>query len=127
MRQLEVKKAQLSQKLDEISSLQQQLLASKENLEKLRIADSDTLSQVELGERFRSIDRERLAFYVCDGEIELILSETSATVNSGNENTPAVENFKTMLKKGWALALSLGVVVGIFAIIAALIGDLGWR
>ena len=127
MRQLEVKKAKLSQMLDEISSLQQQLLERKDNLEKLRIAESDTLSQVELGERFRTIDRERLAFYACDGEIELILSENSTAANSGSETAPAVENFKTMLKKGWALALSLGVVVGVFAIIAALIIYLGWR
>ena len=127
MRQLEVKKEKLNRTLDEISSLQQQLSGRKESLEKLRIADSDNISQVELGERFRSIDRERLAFYACDGEIELLLSENAAAAASGNESRVVYEDFKTMLKKGWAMALTLGMVVAASAIIAALIVFLGWR
>ena len=125
MRQLEVKKSKLNQTIREIDDLQQQLNLRKENLEKLRIVESDTLSQVELGERFRTIDRERLAFYACDGEIYLLLAANSAAV--AEKSSEAEEDFKSMLKKGWALALTLGAVVGASAIIAALIIHLAWR
>jgi len=127
MRQLEVKKSRLNRTIQEIDSLQQQLNSRKENLEKLRIAENDTLSQVELGERFRTIDRERLAFYACDGEIELLLAENSAGTAAEENNSKPVESFKSMLKQGWALALTLGTVVGVSAIIAALIIHLAWR
>lgn len=127
MRQLEVKKSRLNRTIQEIDSLQQQLNSRKENLEKLRIAENDTLSQVELGERFRTIDRERLAFYACDGEIELLLAENSAGIAAEENNSKPVESFKSMLKQGWALALTLGTVVGVSAIIAALIIHLAWR
>ena len=127
MRQLEVKKAKLDQTINGINSLISQLELRKNNLEKLRISDSENLSQVELGERFRAIDQERLAFYACDGEIELLLAENNSGSAAEEKAAPAVEDFKTMLKKGWALALSLGVVVGVSAIIAALIVYLGWR
>ena len=126
MRQLEVKKSKLNQTIREIDDLQQQLNLRKENLEKLRIVESDTLSQVELGERFRTIDRERLAFYACDGEIDLLLAANSAAAVA-EKSSEAEEDFKSMLKKGWALALTLGAVVGASAIIAALIIHLAWR
>ena len=127
MRQLEVKKAKLNRTIREIDDLQQQLNLRKENLEKLRIVESDTLSQVELGERFRTIDRERLAFYACDGEIDLLLAENSAGAAAVEKSAVSEENFKSMLKKGWALALTLGAVVGVSAIIAAVIVHLAWR
>ena len=127
MRQLEVKKAKLNRTIREIDDLQQQLNLRKENLEKLRIVESDTLSQVELGERFRTIDRERLAFYACDGEIDLLLAENSAGTAAVEKSAVSEENFKSMLKKGWALALTLGAVVGVSAIIAAVIVHLAWR
>ena len=127
MRQLEVKKSKLNQTIREIDDLQQQLNLRKENLEKLRIVESDTLSQVELGERFRTIDRERLAFYACDGEIDLLLAENSAGAAAVEKSAVSEENFKSMLKKGWALALTLGAVVGVSAIIAAVIVHLAWR
>ena len=127
MRQLEVKKDKLNRTIQEIDDLQKQLNLRKENLEKLRIAESDTLSQVELGERFRTIDRERLAFYACDGEIELLLAENSAGATAVEKSTAPDESFKSMLKRGWALALTLGTAVGISAIIAAVIVHLAWR
>ena len=127
MRQLEVKKAKLNRTIREIDDLQQQLNLRKENLEKLRIVESDTLSQVELGERFRTIDRERLAFYACDGEIDLLLAENSAGTAAVEKSAVSEEHFKSMLKKGWALALTLGTVVGVSAIIAAVIVHLAWR
>lgn len=127
MRQLEVKKAKLNRTIREIDELQKQLDLRKENLEKLRIVESDTLSQVELGERFRTIDRERLAFYACDGEIDLLLAENSAGAAAVEKSAVSEENFKSMLKKGWALALTLGAVVGVSAIIAAVIVHLAWR
>ena len=127
MRQLEVKKDKLNRTIQEIDDLQKQLNLRKENLEKLRIAESDTLSQVELGERFRTIDRERLAFYACDGEIELLLAENSAGAAAVEKSTAPDESFKSMLKRGWALALTLGTAVGISAIIAAVIVHLAWR
>lgn len=128
MRQLEVRKSKLDQTLEELKLLQQQLNTRKDSLEKLRIAENEELSQVELGERFRTIDRERLAFFAFDGEIELVLAENNFAVSRvENESAPTVESFKNMLKRGWALALSLGVVVGVSAIIAALIVYCAWR
>ena len=127
MRQLEVKSAMLERLLEDVKVLQNTLQVRQEALNKLRIAGDDVLSQVELGERFRLIDQERLAFYACDGEIALVLAEDSGKRDSNSKAVPAVEDFKTMLKKGWALALTLGTVVGVSAIIAALIIYLGWR
>ena len=127
MRQLEVKSSMLERSLEEVKVLQNALRGRQEELNKLRIAESDVLSQVELGERFRAIDQKRLAFYACDGEIELVLAGNSQTAVSDAPAAPAVDDFKTMVKKGWALALTLGAVVGVSVIISALIVFFAWR
>lgn len=127
LRQLEVKEVMLNASLENVKHLQQALRSHQETLNKLRISEGDELSQVELGERFRAIDRERLAFYACDGEIEMVLAANPSGTPADLSAKPESENFKTLLKKGWALALSLGAVVGISSIAAALIIYLGWR
>ena len=127
-RQLKVKAEELAGKLARINELSNSLQNRQTELEKLRLDDSETLSQSALGERFRTIDRKRLEFFAEDGEIELMLMGENTPMQPQEANTQcAGETFKSMLKKGWALALSLGVVVGIFALIAALIIFLGWR
>lgn len=126
-KQLAVKAGELAGKLARINELAQQLKTRQSELAKLRIDDNTAILPSELGERFRTIDRQRLEFFEDDGEIEMLIAGNSAPAASENNNTQAAESFKYMLKKGWALALSLGVVVGIFAIIAALIIFLGWR
>lgn len=129
MRQLEIQQQKLRQMMDDLTALQQQLDLRKETLEKLRIDENAVLTQVELGERFRSIDRERLAFFACDGEIEMILSGNNSSSSTAANETPrpVEESFKSMMKRGWALALTLGTVTGTAVIIAALIVYLGWR
>lgn len=126
-RQLKVKAEELAGKLARINELSNSLQNRQTELEKLRLDDSETLSQSALGERFRTIDRKRLEFFAEDGEIELMLMGENTQQPQSVDKQGSGENFKNMLKKGWALALSLGVVVGIFVIIAALIIFQGWR
>ena len=85
------------------------------------------MSPVELGERYRLIDRARLDFFAVDAELDVLLagqSSPQALPESGGEN---VETFSLMLKKGWALALSLGLVLAVAILLAALIIFAGWR
>ena len=126
-KQLAVKAEELAGKLARINELAQQLKNRKSDLAELQINEGEVLSPSELGERFRSIDRQRLEFFEDDGEIEMLIAGNSAPAAGENNNGRDAESFKYMLKKGWALALSLGMVVGIFAIIAALIIFWGWR
>ena len=88
--------------------------------------ENGSLSAADAGDRIRSAERERLNFFASDGAIEMLINKYKQSRQEPAE-LPPEESFGTLLKKGWALALSLGLVVGFFALAAALIIFLGWR
>ena len=83
------------------------------------------LAPSEIGERYRMIDRERLNFFALDARIELLLAR--GTAPQVEKSAVQQESFRTLMKNGWALALTLGVTLGVFTLLAALIIFCGWR
>ncbi|MBO5723166.1 MAG: hypothetical protein J6S19_08630 [Lentisphaeria bacterium] len=125
-KQLEVYSSDLERDLQQIKNLQQELEERKKALAALQNIENGTLSAAAAGDRIRSAERERLSFFAADGAIEMLINKYKQLRQEPAE-LPAEESFGTLLKKGWALALSLGLVVGFFALAAALIIFLGWR
>ena len=126
--QLDLQKKNLQQDLELLEKMQQELANLRNQLEALQIQDNETLSAVELGERFRSIDQAKLRFFELEGTIELLLRSNGAKAESSeNVRAEAEESFGQLVKKGWALALTVGSVVGLSVILAALIILHAWR
>ena len=126
--QLDMQRKNLQQDLELLEKMQQELANLRNQLDTLQIQDNETLSPVELGERFRSIDQEKLRFFELEGTIELLLRNNAAKAESAeNVRAEAKESFGQMVKKGWALALTVGSVVGLSVILAALIILHAWR
>ena len=126
--QLDLQRKNLQQELELLEKMQQELANLRNQLDALQIQDNETLSAVELGERFRSIDQAKLRFFELEGTIELLLRNNAAKAESSeNVRAEAEESFGQMVKKGWALALTVGSVVGLSVILAALIILHAWR
>ena len=126
--QLDMQRKNLQQELELLEKMQQELVNLRNQLDALQIQDNETLSAVELGERFRSIDQAKLRFFELEGTIELLLRNNAAKAESAeNVRAEAEESFGQMVKKGWALALTVGSVVGLSVILAALIILHAWR
>ncbi len=126
--QLDMQRKNLQQDLELLEKMQQELANLRNQLDTLQIQDNETLSPVELGERFRSIDQAKLRFFELEGTIELLLRNNAAKAESAeNVRAEAEESFGQMVKKGWALALTVGSVVGLSVILAALIILHAWR
>ena len=126
--QLDLQRKNLQQDLELLEKMQQELANLRNQLDALQIQDNETLSAVELGERFRSIDQAKLRFFELEGTMELLLRGNAAKAESAeNVRAEAEESFGQMVKKGWALALTVGSVVGLSVILAALIILHAWR
>ena len=126
--QLDLQKKNLQRDLELLEKMQQELADLRNQLDALQIQDNETLSQVELGERFRSIDQAKLRFFELEGSIELLLHNNGAKAENAEKSAAAAEeSFGQMVKKGWALALTVGSVVGLAVILAALIILNAWR
>ena len=128
-RQLELHNQMLTAELARIAELQKMLQQYKSDLANLRLNESDTCSAAALGECFRSIDRKRLEFFEVDGEIELLLMRNAAPGAGQTAEKTAVpaEDFKHLLRKGWAMALTVGMVIAAATIVSAVIIFMGWR
>ena len=126
--QLDMQRKNLQQELELLEKMQQELANLRNQLDALQIQDNETLSAVELGERFRSIDQAKLRFFELEGTMEMLLRGNAAKAESSeNVRAEAEESFGQMVKKGWALALTVGSVVGLSVILAALIILHAWR
>ena len=126
--QLDMQRKNLQQELELLEKMQQELANLRNQLDALQIQDNETLSAVELGERFRSIDQAKLRFFELEGTMELLLRGNAAKAESSeNVRAEAEERFGQLVKKGWALALTVGSVVGLSVILAALIILHAWR
>ncbi len=126
--QLDMQRKNLQQDLELLEKMQQELANLRNQLDTLQIQDNETLSQVELGERFRSIDQAKLRFFELEGTMEMLLRGNAAKAESSeNVRAEAEESFGQLVKKGWALALTVGSVVGLSVILAALIILHAWR
>lgn len=118
----------LQNELQMLNNMEKELESLRNSLQSLQIKDNEELSSVQTGERFRAIDRERLSFYELDGRIELLLNQRSCSESSENiVQHDSDEKFSTLIKRGWALALTVGIVTGLFVIAAALIIYQAWR
>lgn len=126
--QLDMQRKNLQQDLELLEKMQQELANLRNQLDTLQIQDNETLSPVELGERFRSIDQAKLRFFELEGTMEMLLRGNAAKAESSeNVRAEAEESFGQLVKKGWALALTVGSVVGLSVILAALIILHAWR
>ena len=126
--QLDMQRKNLQQELELLEKMQQELANLRNQLDTLQIQDNETLSAVELGERFRSIDQAKLRFFELEGTMEMLLRGNAAKAESSeNVRAEAEESFGQLVKKGWALALTVGSVVGLSVILAALIILHAWR
>ena len=127
--QLEAHAEKLQKELEYTAILQQQIAACKEELSQLKLNISGELSPSQIGEGYRAVDKARLGFFDTDGRIELLLLNNG---KGGAENSCAAapaapENFKSMLARGWALALTLGLVLAAALIAGALLIMQAWR
>lgn len=126
--QLDMQRKNLQQDLELLEKMQQELANLRNQLDTLQIQDNETLSPVELGERFRSIDQAKLRFFELEGTMEMLLRGNAVKAESSeNVRAEAEESFGQLVKKGWALALTVGSVVGLSVILAALIILHAWR
>ena len=125
--QLDMQQSILQNDLRQLEDMQSELKQLSKQLEELQIAENEELSAVQTGERFRLVDQERLKFYELDGRIELLLNQSGASVQDLPGGQVPEESFGTMIKKGWAWALTAGAVIGLSVILAALIVLQAWR
>lgn len=128
-RQLELHNQTLSAEITRTAELQKMLQQYKSDLANLRLDENSTYSAAALGECFRNVDRKRLEFFEVDGEIELLLLHNAASITGQTAEKPAVkaEDFKQLLRKGWAMALTVGMVIAAATIASAVIIFMGWR
>ena len=83
---------------------------------------------MELGDCYRNIDRTRLEFFALEAEIDLLSSnEVRNTQAVEKAAAPVAESFALMLKRGLAQALTVGMVLAVAVLAAALIIYLSWR
>ncbi|MBE6366964.1 MAG: hypothetical protein E7052_03520 [Lentisphaerae bacterium] len=126
--QLECQIKMLQQQTVQLQNFNSRLEQCRSKLSSVTLKDASDMTPMALGEAYRTIDRTRLEFFVLDSEIEVVTADGSRSVPPPVTSTAAPEEtFKTMLKKGAALALTVGVTVGAAVIAAALIIYLSWR
>lgn len=126
--QLECQIKMLQQQTVQLQNFNSRLEQCRSKLSSVTLKDASDMTPMALGEAYRTIDRTRLEFFALDSEIEVVTADGSRSVPSPVTSTDAPEEtFKTMLKKGAALALTVGVTVGAAVIAAALIIYLSWR
>lgn len=125
--QLEAYAGELQQTLEYTANLQRQVNSFRQELEALPINSETELTSVQLGELYRAVDKARLLFFETDGKIELLLAKNPVSRQNNTVQPAKEENFKTMLKKGWALALSLGLVLAAAMLAGAAVLLLAWR
>ena len=125
--QLDMQQTILQNDLNRLSAMQSELKNLRKRLEELQANENDELSSVQTGERFRLVDQERLKFYELDGRIELFLNQAVSAGQNSADKPAQEESFGTMVRKGWALALTAGAVIGVSVIVAALIILQAWR
>ena len=123
--QLELCAAQLQDELRQIDDLNKVIAGHRAAVAEAKIMPDAVLAPSEIGERYRMIDRERLNFFALDARIELLLAR--GTAPQVEKSAVQQESFRTLMKNGWALALTLGVTLGVFTLLAALIIFCGWR
>lgn len=123
--QLELCAAQLQDELRQIDELKKVIAGHRAAVAEAKIVPDAVLAPSEIGERYRMIDRERLNFFASDARIELLLAR--GTAPQAEKSAVQQESFRTLMKNGWALALTLGVTLGVFTLLAALIIFCGWR
>ena len=123
--QLELCAAQLQDELRQIDELKKVIAGHRAAVAEAKIMPDAVLAPSEIGERYRMIDRERLHFFALDARIELLLAR--GTAPQVEKSAVQQESFRTLMKNGWALALTLGVTLGVFTLLAALIIFCGWR
>lgn len=123
--QLELCAAQLQDELRQIDELKKVIAGHRAAVAEAKIMPDAVLAPSEIGERYRMIDRERLNFFALDARIELLLAR--GTAPQVEKSAVQQESFRTLMKNGWALALTLGVTLGVFTLLAALIIFCGWR
>ena len=114
------------------SRLRELALVLEQQQRRVSPANADIQSQLtpaELGDRYRMIDRERLDFFELDAELETLLNGNGGTAPGQDSAAAALQgdNFKTMLKRGAAYALTAGLTIGAAILLAALIIFSAWR
>ena len=124
--QVQLKTGQLNDNLQKLEQIQQQLKTCIDNISAARLDDSE-LTAVQLGERYRLIDQQRLAFFELDAELEMLMNNVHSAGPAIAEPTSTPEGFRQMLKAGMALALTLGSVIFAAIMIGACLLYLAWR
>ena len=116
----------VSSKLQSISGIMHQ---QYERLKSEAVDLQDTMTPSELGSRYRAIDRERLDFFELDAELEMMLTDGTANLSlvENRKNHADTGDFKFMLKKGAAYALTAGLTVAAAILLAAVIIFSAWR
>ena len=118
---------ELMQLTDRLRSLQTRFAEYENVLNKERFAENEELTASMLGERYRALDRSRLQFFEFEAELELLINSNTAAAAAVEENVPDKQlDFKTMLKQGCALALTVGLTIAVAVIIAAVVLSAAW-
>lgn len=116
---------ELSRRAERLQQLQAQLATLQSELKKLQIENINELTPSQTGERFRAIDKLRLDFFETEAELEMLLHSNTASAPAQLE-TPAEATFKSLLKKGAAQALTVGLTIAAAILIGALILFAAW-
>jgi hypothetical protein len=124
---------QIALKLDELEStrgriefLQKNIISFQQQLNALQVGIDDQFTPSQLGERYRALDKLRLEFFEAEAELEMLLNSQGIPAASLQAEAPAAEDFKTLLKKGAALALTVGLTIAAAVLIGALILFAAW-
>lgn len=124
-RQTELQYSELAAKIEKLKALQQKLTDYQQMLSAGKLSEDTELTPSQLGERYRELDRTRLDFFQTEAELEHLLN--SQTASAMPENIPAApESFSVMLKKGAAMALTIGAVIALAVVIAAAMLCAAW-
>jgi hypothetical protein len=106
--------------------LQKNIISFQQQLNALQVGIDDQFTPSQLGERYRALDKLRLEFFEAEAELEMLLNSQGIPAASLQAEAPAAEDFKTLLKKGAALALTVGLTIAAAVLIGALILFAAW-
>lgn len=117
---------QLQGETNQINQLAARAEALKQRLQQCSPEELTTGDMLKIGDAYRAIDRERLEFFEIDARLETLLDAPSVSAVSPVAETGEA-SFKSLLRNGLALALTLGTAIIIGLAAAALIIFAAWR
>jgi hypothetical protein len=125
-KQTQLRMDELDQLTARLRTLQARFAEYENVLNKERFAENEELTASMLGERYRTLDRSRLQFFEFEAELELLINSNTAAAVVEEKVPDKQLDFKTMLKQGVALALTVGLTIAAAVIIAAVVLSVAW-